>query len=192
MYISAVERIYREISQPSPPKPSPKAPDPPQPISLDIADVQDILKRQRSATVEELAFILENWKKFSLTLRQRNDLSLRMTITLASRGRPNNPNAELYRQLDIAETPVGLLHHASWYERELRTGAQAIVSCKLHLPPRCQCWRVSRERLWAVQDKYGERSPETWAATKLYEQFEEYEATVRKAGHDTVLPPIPE
>lgn len=179
-FLTPVELLYRQISQPCPPKPAPKVPDPPAPISLEYADVQEILKHKRSASLEELSYVLENWKRFSLNTRQRNDISLRITIALAARGRPSaNPNAELFTQLDIVETPVGLLHHRSWFECELRVGAQAIAACKLHRPPRCECWRAARERLWLVQDKYGAKSPESWAATKLYEQFEEYEAASR-------------
>lgn len=194
-YITSVERIYREVCKPSAAKPAPKRPDPPPPIKLEYGDVREILANKRSASIEELTHISENWKKFCLTIRQRNDISLRITIALAHRGRPAaSPNAELYALLDLADTPVGLLHHRSWFERELRMGAQAISSCKLHRPPRCDCWRGARERLWLVQDKYGAKSPEAWAATKLYEQLEELEAASkpeRTPGLGATLPGIP-
>lgn len=180
LFETPIERIYRQVSQPCPPKPAPKVSDPPAPISLEPADVQDILKNKRSASVEELSWILENAKQFCLNIRQRNDLSLRTTIALAGRGRPaSHPNAELYSQLDIAETPVGLLHHRSWFENELRAGAKAIANCKLHRPPRCDCTKEARQRLWFVQDRYGIKSPEAWAATWLYEEFEQLEQASR-------------
>lgn len=192
--VTPLSLIYWHLSQPAAPKPLAKAPEPAPPISLTHADVQDILNNKRSATVPELEWVLANWKQLRLKEKQRNEISLRATILASCRGRARNPNAELWTVLDVGETPVGLLHHRSWFERELRAGAQAIMSCRRHQTPRCQCWLPHRQRLWYVQDKFGSKSPEAWAATRLYEQFEEFEQASRQErnlGLVPSLPPIP-
>lgn len=190
--VTPLERLYQLISQPSPPKPAKPVSTAPAPISLRLSDVQDIVKNKRTASPEELEYILQHPSRFGLGPRQQNDIRVRLTVALAHRGRPSmNPNAGLFAVLDMAETPVGLLHHRHWFEHELRTGAAAIATCVRHSPPRCQCWRSFRERLWLVQDRYGPKSPEGWAATKLWEQFEEYELASRPERPGAALQPIP-
>lgn len=179
--ITPFEFIYRQIAQPIPPKEAPKPPDPPAPINLDDTGVSEIIKGKRAASIDELQWILEQHKQFNLSVRTRNDLSLRITIALAGRGRPqHSANAELFGLLDVAETPKGLLYHRSWFEREFRMGANSISNCKLHRPPRCRCWSVARQRLFLVQDKYGSNSPESWMAARLWEQFEELETASKQ------------
>ena len=135
---------------------------------------------KRSASPEELQWIIERAKAFRLNPRQRNELSVRLTIALASRDQPKvSPHAALLAQFDLCETPVGLLHHRSWFDRELRNGSQAIAECARHLPPRCSCWREARFRLWHVQDRYGARSPEAFTATRIFEMLEEMELASR-------------
>lgn len=192
--VTPLQRLYQEVSQPRPPKPAAKPlSTSPAPVHLHLADVQAILKNRRAATPEELDYILQHPTHYGLGPRLQNDIRVRLTIALAHRSRPTvNPNAGLFALLDVAETPVGLLHHRHWFENELRTGAAAIASCSRHSPPRCRCWRPFRERLWIVQDKYGENSPEGWTATKLFESFEEYENASRPERPGTALPPIPE
>lgn len=180
-YVSSLELIYRQLSQPCPPKPAPEPAPEPTPISLDASDVDALLRNKLSASVPELEWVLERAKQFNLSVRQRNDISLRVTIALAGRGRPAaHRDAGLFAQLDLVDIPgIGLLNHKSWWDRELRSGAQAIANCKDHRPPRCQCWRTARERLWHIQDRYGSRSPEAWAATRLWESLEELEEASR-------------
>lgn len=185
--LTTVERIYREVSQPVPPKPAPKILDPPPPINLEQSDVVEIVKGKRTASVEELSWILDRAKYFNLNMKQRNDIGLRISIVLASRGRPlASLNAELYAELDLAETPMGLLHHRSWFDRELRDGAKAIAACRINhtAHARCECWRPWRERLWLVQDKYGASSPEAWVAARLWEAFEEFEQASKPELND--------
>ena len=190
-----VQRLYREISEPSPSKPAPKIQAATPVITLDWTDVDKILRRNRHASPEELEYLVHHAEEFQLSSWQVNDLSVRLTIALANRSKPpEHPNAELFNQLDILETPCGLLHNRSWFEREMRAGANAIANCKLHRPPRCLCWREGRERLWCIQDSFGKRSPEAWAATRLWEMFEEYERVSqpeRMPGLEMPPEPVP-
>lgn len=175
-------RLYQEISRPSPLKPAVKITQT-GPVEPSAADVDAIVKRRRSGSIAELEYIIASAKKLGLKPAQRNDLCVQLTILQSNQGRrPVSPNAKLFAQLDVAETPVGLLHHRSWFETELRVASQAIASCKLHRPPRCQCWQTVRERLWQVQDRYGANSPEGWVATRMWELLEEYEQTRTRAG----------
>jgi len=193
--VSPIERIYLELRQPSPPKPTPQAQPSAGPVSLDASDVQAILQNRRGASPAELEHILSRAKFYRLNSRDKNEISVRLTVALASRGRPQpHPNADLFTILDLVETPAGLLHHRSWFDRELRQGAQQIAACTRHSPPRCQCWREARERLWYVQDVYGAKSPEAWMATKmftLYEEMELAERPQRIAAPNTPLQPVP-
>lgn len=179
-YISPVQRLYLEISQPAPSKPAPKVQTAAPALKLEWADVEAILKRKRDAMPEELQYAVQHAREFQLSSGQVNDLSVRLTIALANRAKPaESPNAELFSQLDILETRRGLLHNRGWFEREMRAGANAIANCKRHRPPRCSCWKEARERLWYIQDAFGSRSVEAWAATRLWETFEEYELASR-------------
>jgi len=193
--VSPVERIYLELRQPAPSKPIPQTQRPASPINLEASDVQAILQNRRSGTPAELEYILSRAKFFRLNSRDKNEISVRLTVALASRGRPQpHPNADLFTLLDLAETPVGLLHHRSWFDRELRDGAQRIASCTRHTPPRCQCWRDARERLWYIQDIYGAKSPEAWMTERMYILFEEMELADRPqriAAPNTPLQPAP-
>jgi len=193
--VSPIERIYLELRQPAPPKPTPQAERSAPPVNLDASDVQAILHNRRGATPAELEYILSRAKFFRLNARDKNEISVRLTVALASRGRPQpNPNAELFTLLDLMDTPVGILHHRSWFDRELRDGAQRIASCSRHIPPRCQCWREARERLWYVQDVYGGKSPEAWMTERMYILFEEMELAERPqriAAPNTPLQPAP-
>ena len=66
-FISAAERIFRELSQPQaqPPKPTRATADP-KPIALTRADVVAILHRKRSASPEELQHILDRGKELGV------------------------------------------------------------------------------------------------------------------------------
>lgn len=193
--ITPVERIYLELRQPAPSKPAPQAQPTAAQIDLDAGDVQAILQNRRSATPAELEHILSRSKFYRLSQRDRNEVSVRLTVALASRGRPQaSPNAELFTLLDLLETPVGILHHRSWFDRELREGAQRIAACVHHTVPRCQCWRIARERLWYLQDAFGAKSPESFMATRMFELFEEMESAERPqriAAPNTPLQPAP-
>jgi len=179
--ITPVERLYREISQPSPSKSGaePKVPDAAPAIHLECADVDAILRRSRDASILELEYIIQNAKQFCLSSWQRNDLGVRLTVALANRAQPKPKADFLSNTLHVVQTPVGLLHDCEWVGREMRAGAMAIRNCRSHRPPRCQCWRTARERLWLIQDTYGGKSPESWAAARLWELFEELEQASR-------------
>src|ERR1700733_6816569 len=179
--LSPVERIYLEIRQPSLPKPAPKAPDPAPSIQLDGADVDAILKHKRTASVAELEHVIAHADELHLRPWQRNQIGVELTLVLANRARPKpNPTAEFfYNTLGITQTPVGLLHDRSWLDRELKAGTQAIFNCRRHSPPRCNCWRAVRERLWNIQDRCGAASPEAWATEQLWVIFDELEFAER-------------
>lgn len=89
-------------------------------------------------------------------------------------GSRENPAAQFISQvLGLAETPYGTIERA-WINHQLRTGAQAISRCKLHRPPLCSCWAASRVTLWQAQAS-GAKSPEGWAASRIYDFLEELE-----------------
>jgi hypothetical protein len=178
--ISAIENIYREVSQPAPPKSLPKASATPSPIRLERADVDDILTHKRNATIEELEEIIERSKELQLTTWQRNQIGVELSIALAHRSRRKaDPATEFLSVLHVVETPRGLLHDYEWVQQEMRAGAQAIASCKLHRPPRCSCWREARERIWRIQDYCGSDSAEAWATEQMWNMFEEMELASR-------------
>ncbi len=186
--ITPIERAYREASEPKPSQPVRK-PTQPASIHLEWADVVAILQNKRSASPEELQYIIDRANVLHLTARHRNELSVRLTVAIASRDQPPlNPHAALFAELDVAETPVGLLHHRSWFDREMQNAAQAIAACPRHTPPRCNCWREARARLWFVQDRYGPKSPEAFTATRIYETLEEMELASRPERALVVAP----
>ena len=192
-YLTPVERIYREISQPSPQKPAQKTEAAP-PIALKRADVDEILAHKRDAAPEELSYIVEHAKELQLSSWQRNQIGVQLTIELVNRSRPK-PDATsefISNTLQIVETPVGPLHDRAWAQRELRAGAQAIANCRAHRPPRCSCWREARERLWKIQDHFGSGTPETWATERIWEALEEMEKASRpERASELYLPSQP-
>jgi hypothetical protein len=183
-YISATERIYLELSRPEAPQPRPaSAVAGPKKVEPTRADVNELIQRQRVGTPQELEAILAKAKDLRLTEGERNQLSVDVTIAMAQRarnvnGRRESPAAEfLSKVLGLAETPYGMIERA-WINHQFRTGAQAITRCKLHRPPRCSCWAASRVELWQAQAS-GEKSPEGWAASRIYDFLEELELSSR-------------
>lgn len=178
--ITAIERIYHEVRQPSRPLPTPKPSATATAIHLERADIEAILTDKREATIDELQFIVEHAKELCLSTGQRNQIGVSLSMALANRSRRKpDASAEFLYTLGVVETPRGLLHDRGWVQQEMRAGAQAIASCKLHRPPRCQCWRSARERIWRIQDCCGSDSPEAWAAEQMWNMFEEMELASR-------------
>ena len=178
--ITAIERIYHEVRQPSRPLPTPKPSATATAIHLERADIEAILTHKREATIDELQFIVEHAKELCLSTGQRNQIGVTLSVALANRARRSaDPTTEFLYTLGVIETPRGLLHDRTWVQREMRAGAQAIASCKCHKPPRCHCWRSAREQIWSIQDEFGSDSPEGWAAERLWQMFEEMENASR-------------
>lgn len=184
-YVTPQELIYRALASPKTPetKPAPLTADPKK-AALSRDDVNAILQRKRSASAEELQHILDNAKLFALTSGELNQISVDMTIAIAQRsraveGRREDPTTRLIYDLGYAITPFGLLAERVWFERELQNGTKAIAACRRHSPPQCSCWKAVRETLYSVRASFGEKSPEAWMATKLYEALEELEAASR-------------
>ncbi|MGD0181624.1 MAG: hypothetical protein ABSC15_17570 [Terriglobales bacterium] len=151
---------------------------------LTRGDVTEIIARRHTATPEELQFIIDHRKELKLTEGERNQLAVDLTITMSQKarqlnGRREDENAIFIREiLKLAETPFGLIQR-DWFERRLQAGAEAIARCRNHHPPRCKCWAEERRILYNAQDVCGEKSPEGWAAMKLYEALEELETSSR-------------
>jgi hypothetical protein len=183
-FIPAVELIYREIARPKPPEPKPAHVDEVRNRNIERADVDAILRRERLGTSEELEHIITNAKEYKLTFGEKNQLSVDLTVAIARRarqvnGRQQDPNTRFIVQtLGLLPTPFGLVDR-QFVEAQLQTGAQAITRCRNHRPPKCQCWSGQREILWQAQSAHGERSPEGWAATRIYESLEELESAAR-------------
>lgn len=154
------------------------------PTELTRADIDLILQRKRDATVAELQYALDNYRQFHLSDNQRNQLSVDMTLTAAAgraraEHRSDDNSHYMLHKLDYAETPWGLLANRSFFERVFKDGSATISRCSNHRPPKCECWRGAREILWAIQSHYGARSPEVFAATRLYQSLEELEIAAR-------------
>lgn len=182
-FIPAVELIYRELERPKAPDTKlARANEDAKQVELTRDDVIAILQRKRGASAEQLQQIIADAKEYKLTPSERNQLSLDLTIQIAharqSRGIREDPNARFIAQvLGLVETPFGLIERA-WIDDLMRAGSQNIAKCKRHKPPRCDCWSSQRAILWQASAS-GEKSPEGWAATKIYESLEELELATR-------------
>jgi len=185
VYISATEKIYREISKPSPRAAQPtRNTETTKTVELKQDDVDAILRHSRSATMEELQCILAHPKEFSLSPWQRDEIRLMLSIAVAAKSRQargirEDRTPQFLASFGIVTTPVGLLHNPEWFAAELRAGTQAIASCRNHQPPLCQCWRQSRHRLYNARQIYDDKSPEAWAALQAWELLEEIELSSR-------------
>jgi hypothetical protein len=195
-YVTPLELAYRTISRPSPP-PQQTAATTQQakvPSELTRADVDLILQRKRDATVDELQYILDNHRQFHLSDGQRNQISTDLTITAAAARaraeRRSDDNSQfMLHKLGYAETPVGLLAHRVYYESLFKSGSAAISRCCKHKPPKCECWRNVRDALWGIQSHYGAKSPEAFAATRIYSSLEELEVAARPEPIQQRTPP---
>jgi hypothetical protein len=181
-YLLPVELIYRALARPKPREPKPAASvEAPPAIELTRTDVDQIIHRKRAATPEELQKIIE---QFKLTDGERNQLCCDLTIAMSQRarqvnGRREDPNSRFIHDLGYAQTPFGLLPERAWFQTELQTATQAIAACRRHLTPQCACWRQARENLYSIRESFGERSPESWAALRVWEALEEIEISSR-------------
>jgi hypothetical protein len=181
-YITPVERIYRDLARPKAPGPKPGS-EATKKAELSRDDVSAILQRKRSASPEQLQQILNDTRKYRLTQCERDQLSLDLTIAIAharqNNGKREDPNARFVAQvLGLLETPFGLIER-SFVDDLLCAGSQNIARCKRHQPPKCQCWSAQRAILWQAQSANGEKSPEAWAARRIYDALEELELASR-------------
>jgi hypothetical protein len=186
-YLSSLERVYQELATPKPDEAKPATVDIVKPLTRD--DVTAIIARKRSATAEELEEIIGRAKELKLTDGERQQIALDCSIFSAQRarqveGKRDDPNSKLIHDLGYAITPHGLLYERAWYQRELQTGTKAIAACRRHLPPDCACWKETRANLYSVRQSFNDRSPETWAAMRVWEALDEIEIASRpETGH---------
>src|ERR1700733_8897589 len=185
-YLTPVERIYRELACPKAPSVKP-GPEPAKKAELSYDDVSAVLQRKSSASAEQLQQILSDDRKYKLSRSERDQLSLGLTIAIAqarqNNGKPDDPNARFISQvLGLLDTPFGLFER-SFVDDQLRTGSENIAKCKHHQPPRCHCWSAQREILWHAQTSNGEKSPEAWAARRIYEALEDLELSSRPSAN---------
>jgi hypothetical protein len=114
-YITQLERLYRQISKPSPPQSTP-APVTVEPKKIEPtrADVDALIKRQRAGTPEELEAILANAKDLRLTHGERDQLCVDASVAMARRarqgGRREDPAALGH---DINRARLGECHVAN-------------------------------------------------------------------------------
>jgi len=178
-YLPAVEIIYRQLATPKPEDAKPAGVVVVvEPLSRD--DVTAIIARKRAATAEELQEIIARATELKLTTGEREQIALDLSILSAQRARQVNgkredPNSKFIYDLGYALTPFGLLPERAWYQNALQTGTKAIAACRRHLPPQCACWRSTRESLYSILESFRERSPESWAALRVWEALEEIE-----------------
>ncbi|MGB8064326.1 MAG: hypothetical protein WCF26_20730, partial [Candidatus Sulfotelmatobacter sp.] len=184
-FVNAAELIYRSLSQPKPQEAKPaRVKEEANKSELTRDDVTAIIARQRSATPEQLQYVIEHAKEFRLTTGERNELALQSTIAAAERarrvpGKRHDLSAQFIYDLGYALTPFGLLHERAWFEKELQSATQAIAACRRHITPYCSCWKQARENLYDIRASFGERSPESWAAIRIWEALEEMELASR-------------
>lgn len=184
--VSAVELIYRDICKPRPQTPKPE-PQPKEHTELTQEDVAKILAAERSATPEQLQYIIDHVHEFDLSTYQRDKIALQMTIAIAAklrqaRGVREDPTSELLRSMGILETPFGLLYGAERFAAELKSGTKAIMDCRTHRPPLCRCWLASRDWLYCIRQGFDQRSPEAYAAIKVWHALGDIEALERTKG----------
>jgi hypothetical protein len=181
-YLSPVEIIYRELARPKPEEAKPASVAVVKP-PLTRADVDAIIHRKRTATPDELEFIIAH-EEFKLTDGERNQIACDLTIFMSQlarqvSGRREDPSGKLIHDLGYAVTPFGLLADRAWYQNELQTATKAIAACRRHLPPQCSCWREARSSLYSILQSFREKSPESWAALRVWEALDEIELSSR-------------
>lgn len=126
-YLTPVQRIYLQLSQPASQLPKPATGDAKvKPIELPRADVDAIIQRERSGSPEELQYIIDHTKDLDLTDGERNLIGVELSIAVAQRARQvngrENPSAEfISKVLGLAETPYGLISR-EWVNQQMRTG----------------------------------------------------------------------
>jgi hypothetical protein len=183
-YILPVELIYRELASPKPAETkSTRVTVEAKRIQPTRADVSALIQRERVGTPEELEAILANARDLRLTLGERNQLSVDLTMQIAqarkNNGRRENPNERFIAEtLGLLTTPFGLVAR-SFIDGLLRDGARNIARCRRHQPPLCSCWSSQRAILWQTQSAHGDRSPESWAAARVYQALEGLELSSR-------------
>ena len=185
-FVNAAELIYRSLSQPKPQETKPaRVSEEAKKIEFTRGEIDSIIQRKRAASLEELTHILQHVK--GLSTGERNELALQSTIAAAERarrvpGQRHDPSARFIYDLGYALTPFGLLHERAWFERELQAATQAIAACRRHTTPYCSCWKQARENLYDIRASFGERSPESWAALRVWETLAEIETAARPDG----------
>ena len=143
----------------------------------------EIARHVRTASPEELQYILDHAKEMSVTKEEREAISLSLSLLMASRTRQHNglredPSAKFIAQvLRLAETPWGLISR-EWTNELLRAGSSAMQRCRNHRPPACPCWSSTRAMLYQASAN-GPKSPEGWAAMQIYSFLEELELAER-------------
>jgi hypothetical protein len=180
-----IDRMYRDLARPRIPQPqaarvTAEAPK----VELTKTDVTDILARKRTASPEELEYVISHAQQYALTTWQVNQISVDATIAVAQRsraltGRSEDPNLRFISQtLGLVPTPFGLIER-SFIESVLKEGSQNIYHCRRHLPPSCSCWASQRAILWEA-GAHGEQSAEGWTSARLFEILEDLELTSRR------------
>jgi hypothetical protein len=178
-----VELIYRELTRPKVPQAKP-ASERAKNRELTRDDVNAIIARTRGATPEELQFLISHRKELDLTEGERNQLGVDLSVAMALRARQLNGKREdvnarfIHDTLGLAITPYGLVERR-FFEAQLRSGAEAIVNCQHHNPPKCACWRTEREALWYIAVNHGDNSPEACMSVKVWEALEDIETSAR-------------
>jgi hypothetical protein len=144
--------------------------------------------------VDELQYVIDNYRQYHLSDGQKNQLAVDVTVTAAAararaERRSDDSSQLMLHRLGYAETPVGLLAYRVYYENLFKSGSAAISRCRNHKPPKCECWRSVRDTLWGIQSHYGTRSPEAFAATRIYSSLEELEVAARPEPIQQRTPP---
>ncbi len=196
--LSAPERLYllRRAERSSPPPESPPKPQPvPQPpLRLTREDVDAIIANRRSATVEEVEWVLSHGNDARIGLTTVDEFHLR---TIAARAladrhvahirRATDPSEEFeVRVLKLYPTEYGSLT-AEEVERleSIRLKATAAIqNCSEHKRERCRCWSEAREQLYTIRCDCGEKSAMGMAALGVWN-------SVERVGRDRSDPPQP-
>jgi hypothetical protein len=142
-----VERMYRDLASHKSPQPQPVSVETTaKQITLTKADVDAILQRTRSGSIEELEFVIAHAKEFILTDGQRDQLCCDLTIAAAQRsrqgnGRRSDGNAEFISKvlglIDKSIRRLGFWPDRSWttYCVTARGIYLAVVCIALRIAP---------------------------------------------------------
>ena len=199
--VSAAERLYLlRKSDPASPPPAPPKPQPPPPepsLKLTRDDVDQILANKRSATVEEIEWVLSHCNDARLSISSVDEYHLRH---IAARALADQHVAQIRRGIDPSEefevktlglypTQYGTLtaEEVQRLEAIRMKATAAIRDCAEHKRERCRCWAEAREQLYVIRRDFGEKSAMGMAALAVWNSVE---SLARSRSDPPPQPPV--
>jgi hypothetical protein len=140
--------------------------------------ISELAHERAESTPEKLEDIIDHGKQFKPPGGEPNQLCCDLTA-MSQRARQVNGRREDPNSLDSSMTwamryPLRFATRARMVPvTELQAGTKGIVACRRHITPRCACWKSARESLYTIPESFGERSPQSWVALRVWEALEE-------------------